>query len=87
VPPSNSMRRYSEQLSLTRSAMGHCSKQTSPFDHLVGAGKKRLRQFHPKSIGGLQVDDKIELRGLRHRQIGWFRTLEDAAGIDAHLAI
>ena len=65
----------------------HCSKQTSSFDRLVGAGKKRLRQFHAESIGGLQVDDKIELRGLRHRQIGWFRTLEDAAGIDAHLAI
>jgi hypothetical protein len=53
----------------------HCSKQTSSFEYLVGADKNRLRQFHAKSIGGLQVDDKIELRGLRHRQIGWFRTL------------
>ena len=41
----------------------------------------------PSSLGGLEVDDQLELGWLQDRQVGGLRALEDAAGVDADLAI
>ena len=38
-------------------------------------------------LGGLQVDDELELGRLHDRQVGGLLTLEDPAGIDADLTI
>ena len=38
-------------------------------------------------LGGLEVDDQLELGRLHDRQVGRLRALEDAAGVDADLAI
>src|SRR5262249_58065161 len=40
------------------------------FDHLVGAGDERGRHGETKRLGGLEIDNEFELRGLLDRQIG-----------------
>src|SRR5271166_646755 len=57
----------------------------SSFDHLVGEQLYRVRHLDAEYPGRLQVDDELELGRLQDRQIGGFRTLEDLAGVDAHL--
>ena len=39
------------------------------FDRLVSATEERERQGKPEHLGGLH-DDKLDLRGLHHRQVG-----------------
>src|SRR5262249_25098147 len=63
-------------------------QQTVPlFNYLIGDCEHVGWDAEPKRPGGLQVDDEVIFRRQRDWQIGRFRTLEDAAGIDAYLAI
>src|SRR5215475_11501783 len=60
----------------------------TPFtslDHLVGDGEYPWGYLDPQRSRSLKVDDQLELRRLRHRQVGGLRAFEDFAGIDAHL--
>ena len=41
------------------------------FDHLVGATGQRLRYRQPESLGGLEVDDELDLHRLLDRQIAY----------------
>src|SRR5262245_57066554 len=59
---------------------------TPSFDHLVGAGEERRRNFEAKRSCGLQVNDQFELGRAHHGEVGRFFTLKDAAAIDAGLA-
>ncbi len=47
----------------------------------------RLRRIATQHSGGLVVDHQFELGRLHDWQVRGFGALEDAAGIDAHLAI
>src|SRR6516165_10246919 len=60
-----------------------CQKQTfcaaarpPLFDHLVGGGEQRLREFHAQRLGRFEVEDEIELCRLFDWQIRWLRALQ-----------
>ena len=57
------------------------------LDDLVGGGEQRWRHGEADGLGGLQVDDELELGRLQNWQVGWLLTLEDTAGVDAELAV
>src|SRR5262249_18672193 len=59
---------------------------TPSFDHLVGAGEQRRRNFKAKDPGSLSVDDEFELARLHDWQTRRLGALEDAAHIGAGLA-
>jgi hypothetical protein len=49
----------------------HAPQQnTSLFDHLIGAGKQRWRHSQTEGLGGLEVDDELELGRQFNRQVG-----------------
>ena len=50
-----------------------CNKTAALLDHLVGAGERRQRNGQAERIGGLEIDDQIDLGGLLHRQLGWLQ--------------
>jgi hypothetical protein len=65
-----------------------CSKtREDSFDHFVGAGEQRGRNFKAERSGGRQVDDQFKLGRLHYRQVGRLSTLEDLAGVDADLTV
>ena len=59
--------------------------RATSFDHLVGAADKRVGDVEAERLGGLEVDDQLDLRGLLDRQIGRLLALEYPAGVDADL--
>jgi putative ABC transport system substrate-binding protein len=55
----------------------------SLFDHLVGAGEQRRGHLKAERLGGLQVDQQLDLGGLLDRKVGWLLAFENAARIVA----
>src|SRR5262245_12730817 len=51
------------------------------FDYLVRAGEKRRRQVEPEGLGGLEIDDELELGRRLHRKIGRLGAFENAVDI------
>src|SRR5258708_7074833 len=51
------------------------------FDHLVGAPQKHGRHVEADRLGGLQVDDKLELGRKLSRQVVRLRAAQDAVDI------
>ena len=47
------------------------------FDHLVGAGKQRLRHGEAERLGGFEIDNQLILGRRLHRQVGRLLALED----------
>src|SRR5262245_42327598 len=61
----------------SRRLMAACS-----FDHLVGAGQQRGRDFKAERLGGPEVDHKLDLGALLDWQTGRPFSLENATAID-----
>src|SRR5262252_2611765 len=59
--------------------------QAASLDH-VGADKKCAWDGEAESLRGLQIDDKLVLRRLDHRQIRGLNALENAPYVGARLA-
>src|ERR1700730_1592810 len=57
------------------------------LDNLVGAGEQRRRHVDAERLGGYKIDDHFESRRLHHWKVGGLLALNDAAGIEADLAI
>jgi hypothetical protein len=51
------------------------------FDHLVGAGDERRRHVEAERLGGLEIDDELEVGRRLNGQVGGFVALEDTIGI------
>jgi hypothetical protein len=47
------------------------------FDHLVGSGQKRRREFEFKRVCGRKIDDELKISRLLDRHIGRVRALRD----------
>src|SRR5262249_35107844 len=56
-------------------------------DDRVCAQMERWWKREAQRPGGPDVDDELELRRLRNRQVGWLGPLQDPPRIDARLAI
>jgi hypothetical protein len=52
------------------------------FNHLVGAQQKRLGDFQPQCLGGLEIDDQLEFGRLLNWQVGRFGAIEDLNDIE-----
>src|SRR5258708_7927651 len=59
-----------------------CSKRPRLFDDLVGACEQRERDGDAERLGGLEVDDEFDLRGLLDRQVGRLFASENSSGIN-----
>src|SRR5215207_6430858 len=51
------------------------------LDHLIGACEERGRDREPERLGGLEVDDKLELGRLLDREIGGLGTPQDPVDV------
>jgi hypothetical protein len=56
------------------------------LNYFVGSGQQRLRDGEAEGLGGLEVDDELELGGLHDREVGGLFALENPTSVDAGLA-
>jgi hypothetical protein len=54
-------------------------KWLGSLDHVVGTRKKRGRYGQTERLGGLHIDDQLEMRWLLDRQVGWLGAFQDTA--------
>src|SRR5438128_9673344 len=66
-----------------------CQEQTFGFlfDHLVGAAEQRDREREPQGLGGFEIDNQFDFRGLLHREVAWLLAFENSTDVNAHLSI
>src|SRR5262249_23255386 len=86
MPPQNRLRRS------PRSRRKICQRAMeeeggASFDHLVGAGEERRRNFEAKRPSGVEVDDQLYLGGLLDRQGGRLLAFENPPSVDAGLTL
>ena len=54
----------------------------SLLDHLIRPLQERRRDRQPEGLGGLEVDDQLELRRLLHGQVGGLGTFQNLVYIE-----
>src|SRR3981189_1588670 len=57
------------------------------LDHLVGDREQPWREAEPECLGRVEVNHELELGCLHHRKVASLLALEDAADVDADLAM
>src|SRR5262245_52585304 len=57
------------------------------LDHLVGTREQRSGHFEAESLGGFEIDRKLEFSRLNDGKVGRLLTLENAAGISSSLSV
>ena len=74
---------------LSRGMSALCHKRTLPtsFDDLVGNSHHARWNGEAKRLGGLEINDQLELRRLQHGQVGGLLALENPASVDADLTV
>ena len=56
------------------------------LDHLISGHLHDLWNCQAEHLGGLEIDDEFDLRGLLHRKLGRLLTLVDPIDIEGRLA-
>src|SRR5277367_5057768 len=66
-----------------------CHRRTwsASFDHLVSGCEQGRWHSEAKCLGGLEIDDKLEISRWLDRQISWFCSFENLPDVDASLTI
>jgi hypothetical protein len=54
----------------------------SSVDHIVGEGEQHRRHLNAERLGGLEVDDEVEFRGLLDGKIGRLGALQNLVDLD-----
>ena len=85
VPPSRVMnwRRLTSDIRLPPSAVFATIKKNQLFNDFVGGGREGHRHVDAQGPGGLEVEDKLKLGCLYHRQLARRLAPENARDIDA----
>src|SRR6266699_2082016 len=52
------------------------------LDHLVGAAREGQRHGDAERLGGLEVEDQLDFRGLHDREVSRLLAFENAAGVE-----
>src|SRR4029450_6400696 len=60
---------------------------TGSLDPLIGAGEHGRRNVDTQRLRGLEVDEDVEFRRQRHRQLSRLITLDDTADVAGRLPI
>src|SRR4029453_460300 len=56
---------------------GFHAPESGLANHLVRLDQERRGEHDPEGLGGLEIEDELELHGLLYWQVGRLRTLED----------
>jgi hypothetical protein len=69
-----------------KAAVSNRSRAAPLFDHPVGAGEQRRRDVEAERLGGLEVDDQLQLGGELNRQIARRNAVQDLVHVIAAAA-
>src|SRR6516164_4940718 len=85
APPLLTLSRHSSRRRVAN-AKATTADNRGLLDHLVGETEQRERHREPERLGGLHVDDQLELRRHLDRQVAGLFSPEDAIDVGCRLA-